>query len=321
MTSTDWIILGVICVGLFQGFWLGFLAVLVQTVSLLLAVGVAFWTVPFTGNWLESNLRLPLSYARSLGLVAVFFLAAFLFQLVGTALRRIFASALDANPFNRIAGAIVGAVRQIILTSVFLALIVALPTPPAIKNALSKSKLGAPLLNLAIDVEQATRRVIKLDSLNSIAYRIAENDSVNLTNSLNFNFSDPSPDPTSEAVMLELLNAARRVKGQQPLRGHDGLRDIARAHAKDMLQRGYFSHLSPLGKNAMDRALDQNISALVVGENLAAAPTVSLAQGGLMASEGHRKNILSDDYNYVGIGVMDASFHGKIFVQMFAKIP
>jgi uncharacterized protein YkwD len=45
----------------------------------------------------------------------------------------------------------------------------------------------------------------------------------------------------------------------------------------DMLARGYFSHYSPEGKSAFDRLRGEKIPFLVVGENLAFAPTVKIA--------------------------------------------
>ena len=36
-----------------------------------------------------------------------------------------------------------------------------------------------------------------------------------------------------------------------------------------------------------------------------------------MGSSGQRKNILNANFNYTGIGVVESSRYGKIFVQMF----
>jgi uncharacterized protein YkwD len=86
-----------------------------------------------------------------------------------------------------------------------------------------------------------------------------------------------------------------------------------------MLAKGYFSHVSPQGKDALVRVQEAQISVLSVGENLANAPTVDVGHAGLMASPGHRRNIVSRDFNQVGIGVIDAGKHGKMIVEVFAK--
>jgi len=86
-----------------------------------------------------------------------------------------------------------------------------------------------------------------------------------------------------------------------------------------MLENGFFSHVSAIdGSDAGERASSAGISYGVLGENLAYAPDVYIAHHGLMNSQGHRKNILSADYNKVGIGVIDAGIYGKMFVQLFS---
>jgi uncharacterized protein YkwD len=97
------------------------------------------------------------------------------------------------------------------------------------------------------------------------------------------------------------------------------LRKVARGHSEDMFKRGYFSHYSPEGDSVADRAEEQNIDFLVIGENLAFAPNLELAHRGLMNSEGHRANILSKDYGKIGIGVLDGGVYGKMFTQVFSN--
>jgi uncharacterized protein YkwD len=58
---------------------------------------------------------------------------------------------------------------------------------------------------------------------------------------------------------------------------------------------------------------------LVIGENLAYAPNLELAHTGLMNSEGHRANILSPDFNKVGIGIEDGGVYGLMVTQVFSN--
>ena len=53
------------------------------------------------------------------------------------------------------------------------------------------------------------------------------------------------------------------------------------------------------------------------GENIAGNPTLEGAVTAWMNSEGHRANILSNAYNYTGIGVVESQKYGKVMVQMF----
>ncbi len=68
-----------------------------------------------------------------------------------------------------------------------------------------------------------------------------------------------------------------------------------------------------------DRLDKQSIPYLIMGENLAYAPTESIAHTGLMNSPGHRANILSPEFGQVGLGVIDAGIYGKMFVQEFTN--
>jgi uncharacterized protein YkwD len=94
---------------------------------------------------------------------------------------------------------------------------------------------------------------------------------------------------------------------------------VARQHSADMLARGYFSHYSPEGKTALDRLRAQRIAFLIAGENLALAPTVTVAHTGLMHSPGHRANILRPQFGKVGIGILDAGRHGIMVTQNFSN--
>jgi uncharacterized protein YkwD len=84
-----------------------------------------------------------------------------------------------------------------------------------------------------------------------------------------------------------------------------------------MFARGYFAHDSLDGRTPFDRMRDANVRFLVAGENLALAPTLSLAHTGLMNSPGHRANILRPQFGRVGIGIMDGGMRGLMVSQEF----
>jgi uncharacterized protein YkwD len=86
-----------------------------------------------------------------------------------------------------------------------------------------------------------------------------------------------------------------------------------------MFKRGYFAHNSPEGENVADRAEKVGVDYQVIGENLAYAPTLALAHNGLMNSPGHRANILSSDYQKIGIGVQDGGVYGLMITQVFSN--
>ncbi len=121
-----------------------------------------------------------------------------------------------------------------------------------------------------------------------------------------------------EQQMVDLVNQERTSRGLNALRVDTTLTDMARAHSLDMIQRRYFSHITPEGKNVGDRATDAGLAWKKVGENLAVAPDLAAAHNGLMQSPGHRENILSPDYTRIGIGIYREEGLGLVITQNFA---
>ena len=70
-------------------------------------------------------------------------------------------------------------------------------------------------------------------------------------------------------------------------------------------------------KDPFDRIRESNVQFKTAGENLALAPTLSIAHNGLMNSPGHRANILRPQFGRVGIGVLDSRRHGLMITQNF----
>ena len=59
------------------------------------------------------------------------------------------------------------------------------------------------------------------------------------------------------------------------------------------------------------------VSYRTAGENIAGNSSNSAAVTVWMNSSGHKANILNSSFNYTGIGVINGSKYGKIYVQMF----
>jgi len=113
---------------------------------------------------------------------------------------------------------------------------------------------------------------------------------------------------TIRRATLCLLNEERRGEGLDALRHNAQLAVAARRHARDMVERTYFSHDSPSGMSFVRRiertGYTRNAS-WTVGENLAwgsgrLATPVEVVKA-WMASPGHRANILGR-FSEVGIG-------------------
>ena len=63
-----------------------------------------------------------------------------------------------------------------------------------------------------------------------------------------------------------------------------------------------------------------SINYKTASENIAGNSSLSDAVNSWLSSDSHRKNILSNDYNYTGIAVVDSIAYGKIIVELFVGI-
>lgn len=84
-----------------------------------------------------------------------------------------------------------------------------------------------------------------------------------------------------------------------------------------MVDNNYFSHTSPTYGSPFEMIKSFGITYKAAGENIAGNSSNIGAVKAWMNSEGHKANILSNNYNYTGIGVVNSQKYGKIYVQMF----
>jgi uncharacterized protein YkwD len=124
--------------------------------------------------------------------------------------------------------------------------------------------------------------------------------------------------PDAEQQLLALLNSVRAQHRLPPLRMDRSLREVARAHSRDMATGGYVGHGSPAGMSALDR-LSHVVSRGLVGENVTFAISCGAANRALVASPGHLENILEPRFHRVGIGVFSAGQLGMAVTQDFAE--
>lgn len=121
-----------------------------------------------------------------------------------------------------------------------------------------------------------------------------------------------------EYQLFDVTNAARVIHGLPILTWDDHVKETARAHSRDMAENAYFDHTNLEGKSPFDRMEEDGINFMAGGENLAYGQFSSIfAHEGLMNSAGHRKNILSGDFSYLGVGVAFNSKSQPYFTENF----
>ena len=120
-----------------------------------------------------------------------------------------------------------------------------------------------------------------------------------------------------EQEVFNLVNQQRLNNGLPALKIDNEVQRVARIKAQDMVNNNYFSHTSPTYGSPFDMLKSFKISYKSAGENIAGNNNNSSAVTAWMNSSGHRANILNNSFNYTGVGVVNGSQYGKIYVQMF----
>jgi len=315
----NWIDLSIILILLYfayEAIGRPFLLEVLDLISFILALVFSFRFYNFPAKLFENQFDLP----RGLSLVIGFMVAWFLTESIFYFVTRLFLSKI---PKFKIKGSeylsiIPAALRGLVFITLILVLIGTFPVAPLLKKAVSESLLGNYILKEAYGFEQPVKKVfggLTQDSLTFLTIKPKTNEKVNL----GFQTNEFRIDEISEREMIDLVNKERGSRGLNALTFDPKLREVGRLHSSDMFEKGYFSHYSPEGDSVADRAERFGVDYLVIGENLAFAPSLELAHRGLMDSEGHRANILSPEFNKVGIGVMDGGIFGKMFTQVFSN--
>lgn len=125
----------------------------------------------------------------------------------------------------------------------------------------------------------------------------------------------PSLEPKEE--VLTLINEARESNGLSALIIDDLLQSTAQVKANDMVTNNYFSHNSPTYGSPFDMMKNAGILYTTAGENIAGNPSIKAAVESWLSSPEHKENILSNAYNYIGIGVEKSNTYGYVIVVMF----
>lgn len=138
--------------------------------------------------------------------------------------------------------------------------------------------------------------------------------------------------PDLELEVHRLINIERQKYGLSSLSYDSRLAEIARKHSEDMVENDFFDHTNLKGQDPTDRANTVGYSChkdygdyytYGIAENIAETPIYSNVEGcgsttslnslasciveGWMNSPGHRKNILTSEYDKEGIGIAYSS--------------
>ena len=117
--------------------------------------------------------------------------------------------------------------------------------------------------------------------------------------------------------LVQLTNDEREKAGLPPLIAADDLMELALLKSQDMEDNNYVGHDSPVFGKTKDM-LNRDIWARFMGENCSRSLTPESTVRGLMASEGHRYNILNPATTHIGVGVVGEIGGFMLWTQVFA---
>jgi uncharacterized YkwD family protein/spore coat assembly protein SafA len=123
-----------------------------------------------------------------------------------------------------------------------------------------------------------------------------------------------------ENQVIQLTNQERAKNGLRPLAANWELSRVARYKSNDMRDKRYFEHTSPTYGSPFTMMKNFGISYRSAGENIAAGQrTAQEVVNSWMNSAGHRQNILSPNFNQIGVGYSSGGSYGTYWTQMFIQ--
>jgi len=312
----DLVIIGILLLFALEALGRPLILELLDFASFLLAGLLSFRYYNLPAKFFESQFHIPHGLSLVLGFISTWFLSEIVFYL----LVRLILPKIPRFRIleSKVLSAVPAMLRSLIFIALILVMVATFPLQPAIKKSVLDSRFGSQILKVAYGLEQPVKQVFGGMTSDSLTFLTVE-PKANKRIDLGFQTNQLSLDSVSENAMVALVNKERLNMGLWALVFDPRLAAIARSYSEDMFKRGYFSHYSPEGLTVANRALNAGVDFLVIGENLAYAPSVELAHQGLMNSEGHKANILSQDYGKIGIGVIDGGVYGKMFTQVFTN--
>lgn len=136
-----------------------------------------------------------------------------------------------------------------------------------------------------------------------VSYQVVEKSTENKTDDI-YPKSSKDIKISLELQMIDLINSTRVKNNLNPLEYSLSATNSARKHSFDMMSNNFFNHNNLKNETPFDRMKKENINYTYAGENIAGGQTSSIyAHEALMNSLGHRKNILGNNYKYIGVGV------------------
>ena len=316
MNPIDALLALVLLLSVWSGWTRGFVLTSLQLLALAASLVLAFVGYRHVAAWLEAQAPTLGVWIMPLSFLGTYALAHLVLGAFAAAVVRAVPHAAHAHRGNKALGLLPGFTGGLVNAAVLSIVLLTVPILDGL-SAMARESVMASRLSAPADwLEAKLSPIFDLAIQRSLKLLIVPPES-RVSIDLSFQAAGAKVRPDLEARMLDMANAERARQGVQPLKPDPELAEVARAHSRDMLVRGYFSHVTPDGEDPFDRMRKANVRYRMAGENLAFAPTLPAAHQGLMNSPGHRANMLRPQFGRLGVGVLDAGRYGLMVTQNF----
>lgn len=321
LNLVDLLIIAALAFALWDGWRSGFVVTTFALATWVAGLAAAFAFYAPVAEVVEALVSIEGPAARAVGFVGVLFAVeaalSFAARLSLGPLLRAVRSHRAAALADSVAGVVPSVARALVVIAILLAALVVFPISPEIRAAIDQSRIGSVLVAEVAAMQPRIERLLGTDREDGLLFvtRLSADQRQSLEQLPDD--LDLEPDPEAERQLFDLVNAERVAEGLPALEWDERLVPIGRAHGEEMFRLKYFGHISPVTGTPFDRLQAAGITYLAAGENLAYAQSVAVAHRGLMESEGHRENILRREFTHLGVGVISAGLHGRMFVQLF----
>jgi uncharacterized protein YkwD len=315
----DLLIIILFLISAYKGYRRGLIGGLLSLVGLGVILIVSWSIYPFATPLASKYFHTPAVIGSLISFVVIFITAGIIWNIITDHLILLIPVFLRKSLANKILGIIPSIIYMFVYISVVGWFLINYPFP-GFQPYIDTSKFISPLAH--VWDKPFLGSLNKIDSaIRALGSTTASSESNEPFKKINIPYNNLSIDAQSEEEMLALVNQERTSRGLNPLTMSVQLQAVARAQAKDMWVRQFFSHINPDGLSPFDRLNAAKIPYIEAGENLALAPDVQIAHQNLMASPKHKENILYPTFKKVGIGVVDSnnSSSGLMFVQVFSN--
>jgi uncharacterized protein YkwD len=307
-----------------RGWARGFVREVMDLVGMIAGIAIGFRLSGPVGGFVSERFGTSPELSRLVAGVVIFFLVGLTASMGARWLSRI-ANLPGLRLGNKVLGSVMALAWGVFLALLILSVAVSLPLPSEVDAQIADSAIARELTDPGGIPQETFHRVAGDQVLEAIVnlQQLLDTEQVILTGNETYDLeatdrSQLDADVAAARDIFDRVNRARVEAGLDPLKWSAGLADVGENHAFEMYTEGYFGHVSPISGDVGDRVAAAGIPFVVVGENLALAPTSATVHDGLMASEGHRAVILEPNFTKVGIGAVRGPL-GLMVVEVFTR--